>query len=134
MQLTNRTQSEINHMIERIEDTVPPSVERGALIMALEWANFIDTSTSLSLEDWLNEYTDTQVGVSQRQQPIPEPDITVDGVPLTNGQSMAVRVAITSYHNEMSGFGVLGEDSMGEAIRKGYKSRLDEVLGIMLSH
>lgn len=60
-----------------------------------------------------------------------EPEIIIDGLRLTEGQSMAVRVAIGSYAMEMSVKGALGDDDTGEAIRKGYRDRLAEVGRLM---
>lgn len=45
----------IHAMIERIEREVSSGEVRGALIMALEWACSDNISTSVGLEDWLDE-------------------------------------------------------------------------------
>jgi hypothetical protein len=42
-------------MQERIEREVSPGEARMALIMALEWAAGDGVSTSLGLEDWLDD-------------------------------------------------------------------------------
>jgi hypothetical protein len=58
--------------------------------------------------------------------------ITINGQTLTVGQSMALRVAVTNYHGDMSEPGALGKDSMGEGIRQGYLARLSEILEVIL--
>jgi hypothetical protein len=63
-----------------------------------------------------------------------EPDITINGVRLSVGQAMALRVAATSYHVEMSQPNALGDDEVGVGIAKGYRERLSEVLDLMILH
>lgn len=65
---------------------------------------------------------------------MPEPQITINGVALTQAQAMAVRVAITSYHSEMCNPTALGEDATGRGITKGYHTRLSEVLSLIFGH
>jgi hypothetical protein len=60
-----------------------------------------------------------------------EPAITVNGQPLTEGQAMAVRVAISVYCMEMDEKGALGDDEHGIAMAAAYKDRLTEVLRMM---
>lgn len=59
-----------------------------------------------------------------------EPVITINGRLLTEAQAMAVRVAITTFHAEMSVPGVLGQDEHGQRISEAYRDRLTEVLMI----
>jgi hypothetical protein len=62
---------------------------------------------------------------------MPEPHIQIGTHVLTNAQAMAVRVAITNFHMEVS------EDDEARAelgpIADGYRDRLGEVLKIMLT-
>ncbi|MCZ7861327.1 hypothetical protein O9X98_07955 [Agrobacterium salinitolerans] len=62
----------------------------------------------------------------------PEADIVINGVKLTPGQSMALRVACTSYMSEMSEPGKLGDDAHGEAMRKGYHEHMEAILGLII--
>lgn len=57
--------------------------------------------------------------------------ITINGHTLTHGQSMTLRVAVTSYLSEMSTTGALGDDSPGGRIREGYQQRLLEILRLL---
>jgi hypothetical protein len=61
-----------------------------------------------------------------------EPVITVNGQPLTIGQAMAVRVAVTDFHGQMQDPDALGTDEHGWRMVEAYKTRLDEVLKLML--
>lgn len=63
---------------------------------------------------------------------IDEPKITINGKPLTSGQSMLVRVAVTSFHTEMQEPNALGDDEHGRAMVKGYRERAKEVLDLLL--
>lgn len=60
-----------------------------------------------------------------------EPDITINGVPLTFGQAMALRVAASSFLMQMDELDALGGDETGHGIADGYRSRLSEVISIM---
>lgn len=62
---------------------------------------------------------------------IDEPLITVNGVTLSVGQAMTVRVALTSFVSEMQTDG-LGDDEHGIELAKSYADRGNEVLRIML--
>jgi hypothetical protein len=55
-----------------------------------------------------------------------EPEITINGVPLTNAQAMAVRVAVSSFDPDC------GDDEHGLMMTNLYASRINEVLRIML--
>ena len=55
-----------------------------------------------------------------------EPEITINGVRLTNAQAMAVRVAVSSFDADC------GDDEHGIAMTKAYTDRLNEVFRIML--
>ena len=61
-----------------------------------------------------------------------EPFITINGQALTTGQALAVRVAITSFHAEMSEPSALGDDEHGRFMVEHYRDRLSEVLRIAL--
>ena len=61
-----------------------------------------------------------------------EPQIYLNGFEVTDAQSMAVRVAITSFHQEMGDADALGDDSHGRQMVKAYRERLGEVLKLML--
>lgn len=60
-----------------------------------------------------------------------EPRITINGIIMSEGCSMAVRVACGSFLGDMQRWGTLGTDEMGEALRKGYQVRLQEVMNAM---
>jgi len=62
-----------------------------------------------------------------------EPNITINGKPLTSAQSMLVRVAVTSFHSEMQEPDALGNDEHGRAMVKGYRERAREVLDLLLA-
>lgn len=55
-----------------------------------------------------------------------EPEITINGVRLTSGQAMAVRVAISSFNPDC------GDDEHGRAMSKAYADRLREVCRIIV--
>ena len=61
-----------------------------------------------------------------------EPHIIINGIPLTEGQAMAVRVAVTSFRSEMQMPGALGNDEHGIAMAAGYSMALRSVQDIML--
>lgn len=60
-----------------------------------------------------------------------EANITINGVPLSTGQAMAVRVAVGSFYAEMKDPTVLGDDEHGRAMTIGYRERLLEVLRLL---
>ncbi|MCV9964042.1 hypothetical protein OIU34_19360 [Pararhizobium sp. BT-229] len=62
----------------------------------------------------------------------PEADVVINGVKLTPGQSMALRVACTSYLSDMSEPGKLGNDEHGETMRKGYHTHMEVILGLII--
>lgn len=55
-----------------------------------------------------------------------EAHIVVNGVTLTEAQSMAVRVAIESFDSDLRADG-LGKDETGAAISKAYMERIEEI-------
>jgi hypothetical protein len=61
-----------------------------------------------------------------------EPDITINGVKLTQGQTMAIWVALQSYAQEMSKPNALGKDAAGRAIAKGYLRNITSINDIIL--
>jgi hypothetical protein len=62
-----------------------------------------------------------------------EPVITINGRTLLGPQAMAVRVAITSYHQELQDPDHLGTDRDARRLTHAYRDRLDEVLRFILS-
>ena len=52
--------------------------------------------------------------------------ISVNGIRLSDGQSMALRVAVESFVMTLSSDG-LGDDQMGKLLADGYMSRLEEI-------
>lgn len=60
-----------------------------------------------------------------------EPEIIINGVKLSDGQAMSVRVAVAGFNHETANPEALGKDVRGRAITKGYYERTKEVLGIM---
>lgn len=61
-----------------------------------------------------------------------EPVILINGRRLTDGQAMAVRVAITTFHQEMAEPDALGGDEHGKRMAEGYRDRLTEVLRMLV--
>jgi hypothetical protein len=61
-----------------------------------------------------------------------EPRITINGRLLTEGQAMAVRVAIAAYHQELQDPDHLGTDRDGRRLTHAYRDRLEEVLRFIL--
>ena len=59
-----------------------------------------------------------------------EADITINGTPLTSGQSMTVRVAVVSYYSDLNSDG-LGEDEQGIEMCEAYKQRLIEIIKLL---
>lgn len=56
-----------------------------------------------------------------------EPDVTINGTSLTFGQSMALRVAVSTFLMSLSEPDALGDDEAGRGIAAGYKQRLSEI-------
>lgn len=61
-----------------------------------------------------------------------EPSITINGKQLSEGQAMAIRVAIESFALDMDTNG-LGEDDHGEKMTQAYLSRIREIRELMKS-
>lgn len=59
--------------------------------------------------------------------------VTINGTQLTVGQSMTLRVALTSFVHEMGQPNALGDDSSGRDIADGYHRRGSEVLQLMIN-
>lgn len=55
------------------------------------------------------------------------PKITINGHELTESERMTMFVAIQSFGNEMLKEGALGNDEMGESIRKGYLQNIRNI-------
>lgn len=60
-----------------------------------------------------------------------EAQITINGVLLSEGESCAVRVALTNMQNRMSKPNVLGKDETGRAITAGYYQNASSVLRLI---
>lgn len=58
-----------------------------------------------------------------------EPRITINGVLLTIGQAMTVRVAIESFSTSLQEG--LGDDDMGQSITAGYQARIEDIRKVM---
>lgn len=56
--------------------------------------------------------------------PTDEPAVLVNGVLLSRGQSMALRMAVSSALERMNEPNVLGEDEHGRAMAKAYRDHL----------
>ena len=57
-----------------------------------------------------------------------EADITINGVALSFGQSMALRVAASTFLMTLSEPDALGDDEPGRGIAKGYRERMIEII------
>jgi len=60
-----------------------------------------------------------------------EADITINGIKLTFGQAMSLRVAITDFYSQMEEPDALGGDEHGLKMAQGYHDRLKEVLALI---
>jgi len=60
-----------------------------------------------------------------------EARIVISGVELNDAQSMALRVAASSYYMEMQDPNALGEDEHGIEMTKLYGARLKEILALI---
>jgi hypothetical protein len=60
-----------------------------------------------------------------------EPQISINGIPLSEGQGMAVRVACEAFLSQMREEG-LGDDEHGKLMAELYAERLLEVRGLIL--
>ena len=60
-----------------------------------------------------------------------EADITINGVTLDLGQSMTLRVAVSSFLMQMSEPDALGDDESGRAIASGYTTKLRELIELL---
>lgn len=63
-----------------------------------------------------------------------EPRITVNGVELSLGQAMTLRVALTTFHMEMGQPEALGKDEHGLITARNYRQRAEEVLVLMVGN
>lgn len=62
-----------------------------------------------------------------------EATITIEGVPLTVGQSMTIRVALNHFLSSLEEEG-LGDDDHGKAMVKNYTARGREILTLIHQH
>lgn len=61
-----------------------------------------------------------------------EANIVINGVELTNAQSMALRVAVTTFNGDMaSDPDRLGTDEHGRTMTKAYRERTAEILSLI---
>lgn len=60
-----------------------------------------------------------------------EPEITVNGIQLSESQCMTIRVAVTNFNTHLDDEDYLGDDSHGKQLTKVYKERLNEIEHIM---
>ena len=60
-----------------------------------------------------------------------EARITINGVELTIGQSMTLRVALQSFAMDLKENG-LGSDETGKSIAKGYLARISEMNNLIM--
>lgn len=60
----------------------------------------------------------------------PEPLVSINGVQLTNAQTVALRVAVSNYLSDLQDSN-LGDDPHGQAVTKLYLARLQEVSELM---
>ena len=58
-----------------------------------------------------------------------EPTITINGVTLSQGQAMTVRVALSAFAMDLRDG--LGDDEHGKAMTAAYRARLSEILKII---
>lgn len=63
-----------------------------------------------------------------------EPEITINGIRLSESQAMAVRVAIDSMFIEMNNPEALGPDDHGRKMASGYQERCQEIIRLMRKH
>jgi hypothetical protein len=56
-----------------------------------------------------------------------EPDITINGVKLTQGQAMTIRVALQNYAHDLKAPDALGGDVCGRAIASGYLKNISSI-------
>ncbi len=61
-----------------------------------------------------------------------EAPISINGKELTVQQSMAVRVACTSFLTDMANDTALGDDTHGRLMVKAYRNRLTEVVTMLI--
>lgn len=61
-----------------------------------------------------------------------EATITINGVELSVGQVMTLRVAATAYWNELQDNDFLGTDEHGRRMVVAYRDRLAEILAMMV--
>ena len=61
-----------------------------------------------------------------------EPEITIQGLKLSQGEAMTMRIAVSYLIEEMSKKGCLGKDKLGEDIRKGYLRCSEKIQTMML--
>lgn len=62
-----------------------------------------------------------------------EPTILINGHPLTDGQAMTVRVALTEFYEAMSSKIALGDEEHGVKMTEAYRLRAREVLQMILT-
>lgn len=63
-----------------------------------------------------------------------EPKITINGMDLTEGEAMTMRVAITFFLDDISSRNALGSDDVGKGIASGYAACSSSILRKMLNN
>jgi hypothetical protein len=61
-----------------------------------------------------------------------EPRITINGVELSRAQAMTLRVTLTSSLANLSDEDALGDDEVGRSLASAYRSRMREIIQLML--
>lgn len=62
----------------------------------------------------------------------PEAEVVIDGQKLTPAQSMALRVACTSYMSQMNEPAALGDDEHGRSMAKHYHRAMGEIVTMLI--
>ena len=60
-----------------------------------------------------------------------EADVTINGAPLSFGQSMALRVAASDFLMQMDDPEIV--EGLGQQLAQGYRDRLKEILSLMIA-
>lgn len=56
-----------------------------------------------------------------------EPEIIINGMNVGSGCAMTIRVGIEVFANELSEFGLLGDDPDGKSLTEKYLARIDDI-------
>ena len=66
-----------------------------------------------------------------KESDIKEASVLIDGTPLSVGQVMTLRVAVTSFLVDINDEGSLGHDEIGEGLRTNYRTAGIELLKLL---